>query len=100
MRIESLYEEFLTYLAVERDCSPLTVAAYRSDAVTLKKALGDLGIAHEIQAIDRQVIRRYVVWMKDRGMSAATIGRKINSLRSFWNYLLDNDLAEYCPCPQ
>jgi site-specific recombinase XerD len=97
MRIESLYEEFLIYLNVERNCSPLTVEAYGADLKTLKRALAELDVTAEVEAIDRRVVRHYVVWMREQGLSAATVARKINSLRSFWNYLLDNELTETNP---
>ncbi len=97
MRIEPLYEEFLSYLLVERNCSPLTVQAYRSDGRSFIEAFDELGLPHEVQAVGKQVIRSYVVLLRNRGLGLATIARRLHSLRSFWNYLWDNDYAKGNP---
>lgn len=97
MRIEPLCEGFLSYLLVERNCSPLTIQAYRSDGRSFIEALDYLGLARETEAVGKQVIRSYVVLLRNRGLGPATIARRLHSLRSFWNYLWDNDYAEGNP---
>jgi site-specific recombinase XerD len=97
MRIESVHDEFLMYLRIERNCSPKTIEAYGGDMKTFRRALAEFGIQPDVEAIDRKIVRQYVVWMKDREFASATIARKINSLRSFWNYLIENEMTEHNP---
>jgi len=97
MRIDSAYEEFLTYLAIERNCAVLTVEAYQSDGRVFLRYLAEEGVAAEVEAVDRQVLRRYVVWLRGRGLQATTIARRINSLRSFWKYLWDSEYTTSDP---
>jgi len=97
MQVQSLYEEFLSYLSVERNCSPLTLSSYRSDWSVFLQALSELGVSVKLSAITRQVVREYVVWMRKRGLSPATVARRIHSLRSFWNYLWENDYTDTNP---
>ena len=92
MRIEPLYEEFLTYLAVERNCARLTVDAYRSDLRVFLTFLDEQDLPPEVEAITKLILRQYIVWLRGRGLQPATVARRIHSLRSFWNYLWD---AEY-----
>ena len=97
MRIEPLYEEFLTYLSVERNCAKLTVESYRSDGRVFLRALDEIGIGHEVEAITKHVLRQYVVWLRERGLQPATVARRIHSLRSFWNYLWDSEYTDTNP---
>lgn len=97
MRIEPLYNEFLTHLELERDCSPLTVSSYRSDGKLFVEALGDLGVEPQIGAVTGQVVRRYISFLAQRGQRSTSIARKLSSLRSFWKYLRDSDYTQSDP---
>jgi site-specific recombinase XerD len=97
MRIEPLYEEFLTYLEVERDSSPLTITSYRSDGKLFVASLGHLGVEPQIDAVSGHVVRRYLAYLSRRGQKPASIARKLCSLRSFWRYLRDSDYTQSDP---
>jgi integrase/recombinase XerC len=97
MELQPLYEEFLTYLAVERNCSPLTISAYRDDARSLCRYLEAEGVSPNAGSITRLVVRGYVAWLRARGLSPTTVARRIHSLRSFWNYLWDSDYTDTNP---
>ena len=75
MELQPLYEEFLTYLAVERNCSPLTISAYRDDARSLFRYLGAEGTAPTVEAMTRLVVRGYVAWLRSRGIHSPTAPR-------------------------
>ena len=97
MRIEPLYQEFLTYLSVERNCSPLTVTAYQSDGRLFLESLADQALPAETESITRLVVRQYIVWLRNRGLKPSSVARRIHSLRSFWNYLWDSDYTNTNP---
>jgi site-specific recombinase XerD len=97
MRLDDLHEEFLTYLEVERDYSPLTAMAYRSDFRAFLHFLKAAGLLPHLRQMDRSVVRRYVVWLKSHGLKASTVARHINSLRSFWDYLRESQYTEADP---
>jgi site-specific recombinase XerD len=97
MRIEPLYQEFLTYLSVERNCSPLTVTAYQSDGRLFLESLADQALPAETESVTRLVVRQYIVWLRNRGLKPSSVARRIHSLRSFWNYLWDSDYTNTNP---
>ncbi len=73
MRIEPLYEEFLTYLSVEGNCSRLTLEAYKSDGRLFLQSLEDQGVPPKVEAITRQVVRQYVVWLRERDLKPSLV---------------------------
>jgi site-specific recombinase XerD len=91
MQIEPLYDEFLTYLSVERNSARLTIEAYRSDGRVFVGFLDEHGAPREAEAVTKQLLRQCIVWLRGRGLQPATVARRIHSLRSFWNYLWDSD---------
>ena len=97
MQIQTAYQEFLAYLAVERNCSPLTISAYRSDCRLFLEALAAEGAPAEVEAVDKRVIRQYIVWLRNRGLKPSSVTRRIHSLRSFWNYLWDSEYTDSNP---
>jgi site-specific recombinase XerD len=97
MPIEPLYEESLTHLSVEHNGSPLTVDAYRSDGRIFLRYLQEHETAPEVEAITKPVLRDYVIWLRKRGLQPATVARRIHSLRSFWDYLWENEYTDANP---
>ena len=100
MSLPELHEEYLTYLSIERNYSPRTITAYRSDFRGFLRFLA----AQEIEAlpspIERTVLRGYIAGMRKGGISPTSIARRIHSLHSFWKYLLDEGHAERDPFVQ
>ncbi len=93
MYLPELHQEFLTYLEVERNYSPRTITAYRSDFRAFLDYLRQRDIQAAVDAIHRQAVRGYIAWMHRDGLASTSVVRHINSLRSFWNYLRDEDYA-------
>ena len=83
MQIQPLYEEFLTYLSVERNGAKLTVDAYRSDCRVFLQFLELQGVSPTVESVSRQVLRQYIVSLRTRGLQPAAVARRIHSLRSF-----------------
>jgi len=97
MRIEPLYQEFLTYLELEQGCSPLTITSYRSDGKLFVESLGDLGLEPQIDVVNGHVVRRYIAYLSQRGQKSSSIARRLCSLRSFWRYRRDSDYTQSDP---
>jgi len=97
MYLPELHEEFLQYLEVERNYSPLTITAYRSDFRSFLRYLNDQAIEATAEQINRAVVRGYIAWLHEAGLSAKSVARHIHSLRSFWNYMLEEEYVSSHP---
>jgi integrase/recombinase XerC len=88
--MDTLVEAFLAHLHYERQFSNHTLLGYRNDLQQfcdfLKKVAKDQPIP-DWKEIDHFTIREYLAELYVRGLSKASIGRKISSLRSFFSYL-------------
>ena len=81
-------KQFLTYLQTERDVSPHTLAAYRSDlAQLLAFAVLDKGDGVSAQDFDHLLLRRYLAGLS-KDTKKSSIGRKLAAIRSFFRFLL------------
>jgi len=74
MELQPLYDEFLTYLAVGRNCSPLTISEYRDDARSLFRHLEPGGVAPYTGSITSLAVRGYVAWLPGAGPRQADKG--------------------------
>lgn len=95
---DALLERFLNYLSVEKNSSPLTISNYRRDVYIfydflLQRYAG--GIAWKnIGVLD---IRAYLVMLNTEKYARRTIARRISSLRSFFKYMVRENIIEYNP---
>jgi len=82
------YEEFLSWLAVERGRSVRTISAYRSDLEDWERWLVSL----RLDALEGtpETLDRYVDALRGRGSSPATIARHVSTLRGFYRFLEDD----------
>ena len=85
--MQSLIERFQTYLAIERNASPHTRSAYRSDLEDFCRFLAgtyDLTSARQVSEVDRNTLRRYLALIHSTH-NKATINRKLSALRTFFS---------------
>ena len=86
--LDQQIQQFTAYLQTERDVSPHTLAAYRSDlAQLLSFAVRESGEDVSAQDIDHLLLRRYLAGMS-KDTRKSTIGRKLAAIRSFFRFLL------------
>jgi len=89
--------EFMTYLRGERQYSPETVRAYREDLTEFWQFLADNGGTKPWAQIDQLDVEVYLSHLYDQHYARTTIARKLSSLRSFYNFLMSNQLAKDDP---
>lgn len=81
-------DQFTAYLQTERDVSPHTLAAYRSDlSQLLTFAVHERGEAVSAQDVDHLLLRRYLAGLS-KSTRKSSIGRKLAAIRSFFRFLL------------
>lgn len=78
-------EAFLEMMAVERDASPHTLAAYGRDLADAETWLGDAG---GLMNAPQEALEAWFADLSRRGLSAATAARRRASARQFYRFAL------------
>jgi len=79
----SWLRSFLEYVANERQLSPNTCFAYRSDLIAFYRWLGD----RSIPALSVQDLADYAAASRAENLTPASMARRLTSLRVFFRYL-------------
>jgi integrase/recombinase XerC len=93
-------EAFLSHIEHERQLSPRTVAAYRSDLEELQAFLSGYYGSPEWEwgGVDRLAIRSFMGHCAtERGLSKRSIARKLSAVRSLFRFLHVEELVEANP---
>ena len=90
-------EGFLNYLQLERNYSPQTVKSYGEDLRAFEEFFGSLEGQLTWETVDADVIRDWMEQMMDRGNHAATVNRRLSSLRAFFRHAMRQGLADRNP---
>ena len=94
-RIENhgFIDQFIHYLSVEKNASPHTCRCYRRDLEGFEDFLKNSGMyvsstgKIEMEKVDRMAIRKYLSFLH-RKNKKSSIARKISTLRSFFKYMV------------
>lgn len=93
-----MVNQFLDYLRLERNYSPLTVKSYAKDLEEFEAYYKNLeGQTLDWKAVDADLIRDWMESMMDRGNTATSINRRLSALRSFYRFALKNHLVQTDP---
>ena len=90
-------ESFLDYLQFEKRYSGHTILSYRTDLEQFKTFLAEAAGEVEMTTADFKIIRSWVVHMMESGQSARTVNRKITTLKSFYKYLMREQVINKNP---
>jgi len=107
--MRDLVNAFLNYLAIEKGFSANTVGAYRNDldqlADFIERTASAKGFKAEWSSVDRNLLISYIIDLKDRNYSSATVARKVAAVKSFFAFLVaerkvQNDPTENISSPK
>lgn len=85
--LEPLVREYLTYLRIERGCSPHTSEAYGRDLAGYVAFLEGRSIA-DVSAISRATLVDYEADLVHQGLAPTTVKRRMSVLKGFHRYLV------------
>jgi len=80
-------EAFLGYLAKKKNCSQSTLAAYRNDLNQLM-AYTEAERAKGIIKSSGELLKSYLLNLRERRYSTATVARKVASAKSFFKFMV------------
>jgi integrase/recombinase XerD len=98
--------QFLNFLAVEKNASNNTIAAYKNDLAQFAGFLGQRGTSDpQWTAVQGDGIVDYVSDLRERQYKDATVARKVAAVKSFFGFLtaeglIDGDPTENLKSPQ
>lgn len=91
-------DSFLNYLDFERAYSVHTINAYRKDLLQFKAYVEDeLKEEFDPLRVDSDIVRRWVVFLMSANKSATTVNRKLSSLKSFFKFLVRQQVVLTSP---
>jgi integrase/recombinase XerD len=82
-----LLERFQDFLALEQGSSPRTAEAYARDLERMVSYASTRGAAGPVDVTSR-LLRDFVYFLKDLGLSPASIRRNISAVRTYYRFLL------------
>ena len=92
-----MIDSFFRYLEFEKRYSPHTLTSYRNDLKQFQFFLSHAVIPVGLDQAQHQHIRGWLIELVQSGLSPVSVNRKIASLRSYYKYVLRNNLIEQDP---
>ncbi|MFC1958648.1 tyrosine recombinase XerC [Chloroflexota bacterium] len=100
--MQEVFNRYINYLEAERNASPYTVRNYTSDLLGSKNIKGFFAFLTErgiksLDKTDRHLLRDYLVYLVEKGLVKASIARKLSAIRSFYRYLVREEILPVNP---
>ncbi len=92
-----IIQPFLNYIQFEKRYSQHTIISYQTDLLSFLDYLQVTYGGIDLNDLSHIYIRSWLASLKDAGMSAKTINRKISTLRSFFKYAIKMGLLDKTP---
>lgn len=95
MKNLNFFDNFLSYIELEKEYSKNTISSYKNDLDDFKEFLTK--IDKDPIEIDKKDIFNYLVFLSKKKLKPASLRRKISALRSFYKFLIREELIENDP---
>lgn len=90
--MEDHIQNFIYFLEVERGVSGNTIQSYRHDLEKFQDHLNK--IKKDVSAVSRDDIVGFLMKLKDAGLSTTTIARNLAALKTFWKFMVAEQLVK------
>ena len=91
------FQAFSDYLLLEKNYSQLTLKAYLNDLTTFENFVISEFDSQEIDHVNYQQIRSWIIALVESGITNRSINRKISSLNTYYKFLLKTQTIEVNP---
>jgi len=91
--MKAFLREFEDHLTIEKRHSPHTVMGYLRDLRVFCDELGHLRVA----GITPRDIRSFILLQRNRGLATASVARSLSSIKSFFQFLIDEGHLDHNP---
>src|SRR5438477_2558089 len=88
---------FLNYLRFQKRYSQHTLVSYQNDLEQFLIFLSEEFDSPFMQAVNAAMIRTWLASLKEGKLSSKSINRKISTLKSFFKFLMKEELIESMP---
>ena len=92
-----MIDTFLKHLQYEKRLSPNTVLAYGNDLLQLSQFLQDTFSHSDITSANHSLIRSWIISLVEQGLEPSSVNRKIASLRTFYKFLMRQEVITKDP---
>lgn len=82
------FKPFKDYLLLEKKYSPHTLAAYTKDLERFFDFITKQYDLDSLLAVNYSMVRSWIVYLVDTGISNSSVNRKISSLKTYYKFLL------------
>lgn len=97
MMAENVVNEFISYLSLQKRSSRLTIDSYKTDLNQLQSYLEKEAGISDITIVSTSAIRGFVASQVDKGLSPRSVNRKLSTFKTFFKYLLKNEMIASNP---
>ncbi len=94
--MKELIQNFLDFLSVERGLSLNTIVSYRLDLFAYMTYLENKGVKELSNTIKNHIID-FMLFQKDKGISANSIARRLAAIRMFYRFLVRERILKTDP---
>ncbi|MDR0983307.1 MAG: site-specific tyrosine recombinase XerD [Culturomica sp.] len=91
MKWKEAIEDYKTYLVLEKSLSPNSVEAYLNDVSQLSEYTKDVFKVEDVEKVTYNMLKDFVVFVSNNGITNRSQARAISSVRSFFKYLVYDD---------
>lgn len=92
-----MVDSFLKYLQYEKRVSPNTISAYQNDLEQFTAFLAKNYPEDKIEAADYSLVRAWILQLVETNIEAASVNRKIACLRTYYKFLLRQEVISKDP---
>ncbi len=98
--LDHIIDQFSDYLQFEKRYSRHTLAAYRADLVGFRDYLAAVTGVSSPGEISAALVRSWLASLKEEGVGARSIKRKLSSLKSFFKFAVRMEAMEKSPAAE
>ncbi len=90
-------QPYIEYLKFEKRYSAHTLTAYKADLYEFTEFVKTQFGETDLASIHHGVVRSWLARLKEQGLAAKSLNRKISTLKSFFKYLIKNGVIDISP---